>query len=85
MFKKSDFKNGMIVEFNNGKRRMIWDDKLIDNIGFIWMANIDEKDLRHLDSIKGEFIDRIYKTYNIGSMNDFFRDDSLTEIWNRYR
>jgi len=83
MFNKKDLKNGMIVEFNNGKKRMIWKDKLIDNIGFIWMANIDERDLRHLDNIKGEFIDVVYKTQDIGSMSDFFRDDNLMEIWRR--
>lgn len=84
MFNKKDLKNGMVVEFNNGKRRMVWDDKLIDNIGFIWMNNIRENDLKHLDSIQDEYIVKVYKHKDIGSIRCFLRNDCLTQIWSIY-
>ena len=85
-FKKSDLKNGMVVEFNTGERRLLWNDRLIDDIGFIWLENIKEDkygNLKHIANINNEVINSVYETHDIGSINDFFKDEHLTLIWKR--
>lgn len=86
-FKKSDLQNGMVVEFNTGKRTLLWNDRLIDDIGFIWLANIKEDkggNLRHVDNINYEIIDAVYETHDICTITDFFKDKHLSLIWKRY-
>lgn len=86
ILKKSDLKDGMIVEFNTGKRRLLWKDRLIDYIGFMWFDDIKEDkfgNLRNVGNINYEIIDKVYETHDIGSINDFLEDEHLTVIWNR--
>lgn len=84
MFNKSDLRDGMVVEFNNGKRKMLWKDRLIDTVGFIWLVNIRDEDLKHVESVDNEIIVKIYETHNIHSINDFFKDECLTLIWSKH-
>lgn len=82
MFDKGNFKNGMVVEFNDGNRRLVWEGRLIDSCGFIPLHFID-KDLVDMDSIKCKYITKVYLTKNVCSFNDFFREKNLTCIWTR--
>lgn len=82
MFKKSDLKNGMVIEFNNGERRLLWEEKLIDNRGYIPIQNINEE-LYNMDSISREHITKIYLSHDVRYFNDFFNNESLTCIWKR--
>lgn len=84
MFNKNDLKNGMVVEFNDGTRRMVWDDKLIDYTGHIWLDDIRERDLKHLNSIKDEYIVKIYDHKDVYSLNCLFKMEYLIEIWSIY-
>ena len=82
MFKKEDLKNGMIVEFNTGDRRLVWEDRLIDKLGYIPMSNIN-KELYNLDSLNREYITKIHLAHDIMNLNSFFNSKSLTCIWDR--
>lgn len=80
MFLKKDLVNGMVVEFNDGHRRLVWNDRLIDSHGYIPMSYINDK-LINIDHIHKEYIARIYLTHDIGYLTDFFNDKNLSCIW----
>lgn len=82
ILKKSDLKNGMVVEFNNGERRLLWEGKLIDKRGYIPMQYINEE-LYNMDSISREHITEVYLSHDVGYFDDFFNNESLTCIWKR--
>lgn len=82
MFKKEDLKNGMVVEFNDGSRRLLWEDKLIDSQGFIPMGFINDE-LLNMDDLRKAYIVKIFLTHNVCYFTDFLRDKSLTCIWSR--
>lgn len=83
MFNKKDFKNGMVVELNSGKRRLFWENKFIDKIGFIPLKYYDDN-LNHIYEVpKDDNINKIFLTHDIGYFNGFFEDDCLTKIWDR--
>ena len=82
MFLKSDLKNGMVVKMSDGRRRMVWENKLIDEHGYIPMAYINEN-LCNVDNRFGEYIEKVYLTHDVCYFKDFFRDERLTCIWNR--
>lgn len=83
MFKKKDFQNGMVVEMNDGRRRLFWNDRFIDEHGYIPMCNISD-DLYDLDTIDKQHIVKVFLTHDVCYFRDFLRDESLTCIWNRY-
>jgi hypothetical protein len=82
MFKLLDLKNGMVVELNDGSRRLLWENRLIDQHGFIPLGSFN-KHLINADCSNLVKIDKIYLTHSIYYLNDFFNDESLTEIWRR--
>lgn len=83
MFKKEDFKNGMVVQLDTGSRRLFWDERFIDQNGYIPLSDYNDS-LLNTDRIpKDENIVKIYTVNNVGYFNDFFVDENLTEIWNR--
>ena len=84
-FYKSSFKNGMVVELDTGERRLFWDDRFIDEHGYIPLCYYDEN-LNNMDRIDHkENIDKIFTVKNVGYFSCFFMDRNLTEIWNRYK
>lgn len=84
MFKKEDFKNGMVVELDTGDRRLFWNGRFIDHHGYIPLSFYDS-DLNNTDRIpKDENIDKIFTVKNVGYFNAFFRDENLIQIWSRY-
>ena len=84
MFRKEDFQNGVVVEMSDGRRRMFWNGRLIDECGYIPMSFIDDK-LYNSDSTVKEHIVKVFLTHDICYFRDFLRDDSLTCIWSRYK
>ena len=83
MFRKEDFQNGMVVEMSDGRRRMFWNGRLIDEYGYIPMSFIDDK-LYNSDSTVKEHIVKVFLTHDVCYFRDFLRDESLTCIWSRY-
>lgn len=83
MFKKEDFKNGMVVQLDTGSRRLFWDARFIDQSGYIPLSYYNDS-LLNTDRIpKDENIVKIYTVKNVGYFDDFFVDENLTEIWSR--
>lgn len=84
MFRKEDFKNGMVVQLDTGERRLFWEGKFIDQYGFISLDFYDDN-LNNIHRItKDKNIDIIYTTHDVRYFGAFFTDTNLTEIWNRY-
>ena len=83
IFKKEDFRNGMVVDLDSGERRMLWDGRFIDNHGYISLSSYDDN-LNNMHNIYNR--DNIIKVYNskdILFMGMFFRNECLELIWER--
>lgn len=84
MFKKEDFKNGMVTQLHTGERMLFWESKFIDQDGFIALDFYDHN-LNNIHRItKDKNIDIIYTTHDTHYFDAFFIDANLTEIWSRY-
>lgn len=83
MFNKKDFQNGMVVEMNNGVRRLLWNGKFIDEHGYIPISHLSD-DLYDLDTTSGQHIVKVFLTHDVCYFKDFLRDERLTCIWDRY-
>lgn len=84
--KKSDLKDGMIVEYRNGLRRLVLGDKLLGEHG---NANIEEFD-EELKYIDGESTLDIVKVYTVESslcvaIGSIFLNKHLNLIWERVK
>ena len=83
IFKKTDFKNGMVVELNTRERRLVWDDRLINEYGFIPLENYDDN-LNNINELsKEENINKVFLTRDVSYLEDFFSDKKIIEIWRR--
>ena len=79
--KKSDLKDGMIVELNCGEMGIILNNSIRYNVGFDRL-NIFDDNLRFEDVT----IDRIYKVTNdCCSIKEVLNKDNLTLMWKRPR
>lgn len=81
IFKKSDLKDGMVVETANGNRHLVLGDNFINEMGFLIISDYND-DLK-IDSEAYKWnINKIYKSaaYNT---DDIFKDKYLTLIWER--
>ncbi|MBI6050365.1 hypothetical protein [Clostridium perfringens] len=84
--KKSDLKDGMVVEYRNGLRRFVLGDKLLGEHG---NANIEEYD-EELKYIDGESTLDIVKVYTVESslcvaIGSIFLNKHLNLIWERVK
>lgn len=84
--KKSDLKDGMIVEYRNGLRRLVLGDKLLGEHG---NANIEEYD-EELKYIDGESTLDIVKVYTVESslcvaIGSIFLNKHINLIWERVK
>lgn len=79
-FTKADLKDGMVVEYAKGDRRMVLDERII---GPSTQANLDDftKDLKSVNDPKFNIV-RVYKSHadRLGSL---CKDAYLTLIWER--
>lgn len=79
-FTKNDLKPGMIVEYNNGTRRLVVNDKLIGIAGY----NSLDSYTPELKNIRGKEHDikRVYESKAF-FVTDLFTDPHLELIWER--
>ena len=82
-FTKADLKNRMVVEYRNGYRRMVVDDRLMGVSGDSCLNNFNE-DL----TMKGQGPSRrdfdIIRVYNlIDTLDEISRVNSCNKIWER--
>lgn len=82
MFNKKDFQNGMVIEMNDGRKRLFWNGRFIDKHGYIPLCNISE-DLYDLDTINRQHIIKVFLTHDVCYLSAFFNDENLTCIWSR--
>lgn len=80
-FTKADLKDGMVVEYRNGERRIIIDNMLIGKSGFSTLNKFSEE-------LKDNYFDEhtIVKTYKISEARTFayvLNDNNLELIWER--
>lgn len=80
-FTKADLKDGMVVEYKNGKRRLVIANMLIGEDGFLTLDSFRE----NLENIK--FMDhtivKIFKIKEAMTFNYILGDDNLKLIWER--
>ena len=80
-FTKADLKDGMVVEYNNGIRKMVLQNGLFDKICYT-PIDLFNDNLEYTDNIKSFTIDKIYISKAV-SLNSYFKDDNLELIWER--
>lgn len=83
-FTKSDLKDGMVVEYRNGVRRMVLDDKLIGYDGHLPMNSLrDDLCYDAVSVVKSQYdVVKVYKS-SANIFNSYFEDYYLTLIWER--
>lgn len=80
-FTKSDLKDGMVVEFCNGFRRMFLVDKFIGENGHMLLDHYNE----NLETSDNDFtISKVYLTHS-NTLKNYFKDEYLELIWKRNR
>ena len=80
-FTKADLKDGMVVEYRDGKRRLVVADMLIGKDGFLTLNSYSEE-LKNNNSDKYTIV----KTYKISGARTFayvLNDNNLELIWER--
>ena len=85
-FTKADLKDGMVVEYRNGKRRLVFNYTFTGIDGYLEFSNytnnltynyISHEDPRSFDIVK------IYEIKYIGKIPDMFSDYNLNLLWER--
>lgn len=79
-FIKSDLKDGMVVEYRDGDRRMVLGDKLIGYDS--WVDIVAFNDNLECKNNKDLNIDKVYNS-DSHILKDYFKDKNLTLIWER--
>ena len=79
-FTKSDLKNRMVVEYRNGRRRMVVDNRLMGTDGVGFLDNLNE-DLT-MKGVDDDF--DIVRVYNqIRTLDEITRVNSCDKVWER--
>lgn len=83
--KRSDLKNGMVVEFNNGNRYLLMEHYgvgkiLVDQYSFKYLMSINEELISNSNNT--ERIIKVYKTIGC-CFRDYLLESSLSLIWER--
>lgn len=84
-FTKKDLKSGMIVEYRNGERGVVLDDKIIGEEGFNYLHSYTEelKEEPRPDTGWSSYdIKKVY-TSRASFIDDIFKDKCLELIWER--
>jgi hypothetical protein len=80
-FTKADLKDGMVVEYNNGIRKMVLQNGLFDKL-YYTPIDLFNDNLEYIDNIKNFTIDKVYTSKAV-SLNSYFKDDNLELVWER--
>lgn len=82
-FKKSDLKNRMVVEYRNGYRRMVVDDRLMGISGSGCLKNYNENLTIKVPDLSSRDFD-IIKVYNqISTIDEMRSVNSCNILWQR--
>lgn len=79
-FTKADLRNRMVVEYRNGDRRMVVDDRLMGKFNYCVLTEYDDNLIRKdLDSVFD--IMKVYRRISVFSKKD--NENSLELLWER--
>lgn len=80
-FTKADLKDGMVVAYANGQRRLVLNNFLIGKDGYFDLSNYSEnlKDKNYSD----RYIVRVFKINIVTTLDYIFRTENLELIWER--
>jgi hypothetical protein len=79
-FTKANLKDGMVVEYSNGERRMVLGEKLVSDFGCAFLEGLTDT-LEHIQ-YDDMTIDKVYKSMSL-TLDNYFKDYNLTLIWER--
>lgn len=84
-FNKSDLKDGMVLEYRNGSREMVFGSRSIDMNGWHNLEQYSESLTDERYHFPNHNIDKVYKVNNntIHNFKDVFKDEYLELIWER--
>lgn len=80
-FTKADLRDGMVVKYRNGDNRMVINEGLIGEDGYLEQCRF-RADLTHRAS-EGLDIVGVYETKNYSGFKSMLLDDNLIPIWER--
>lgn len=81
--KKLDLKDGMVVEYRDGQKRMVFKDKLISAEKFNKLEYYTDELINTSKSCELFDIIAVYKPKTIKGLVNMLRDDNLVLIWKR--
>lgn len=80
-FTKSDLKDGMVVAYANGERRLVLNNFLIGKDGYFDLSNYSEN-LKDKNSSDRDIV-RVFKIKTVTTLDYIFRTENLELIWER--
>lgn len=80
-FTKSDLKDGMVVAYANGERRLVLNNFLIGKDGYFDLSNYSEN-LKDKNSSDRDIV-RVFKINIVTTLDYIFRTENLELIWER--
>lgn len=80
-FTKADLKDGMVVEYCNGKRRLVLNNHLIGKDGYYELNKYTE-DMKDKESSERDIM-RVFKNDIITTLDRIFHIENLELIWER--
>lgn len=80
-FTKSDLKNGMVIEYANGKRRLVLNDFLTGKDGYYYLRYYKEN-LKDKSDPDRDIV-RVFKINTATTLDYIFHTDQLELIWER--
>lgn len=81
-FTKADLKDGMVVEYKEGRRRLVVANMLIGEDGFLTLDEFQEN-LESIEFAVEHTIAKIYKVKEARAFNCILEDCNLELIWER--
>lgn len=80
-FTKADLKDGMVVAYANGERRLVLNNFLIGKDGYFDLSNYSEN-LKDINSSDRDIV-RVFKIKIVTTLDYIFRTENLELIWER--
>lgn len=80
-FTKADLKSGMVVEYRDGKRRLVLNNRLVGKDGY-YELNMYTEDMKDKECSERDIM-RVFKIVIITTLNRIFHIENLELIWER--